>query len=412
MESTASWPKEGRIMGEEVREKGPVSEDGVLVPRESKVEPLVSVVLPTLNEEEGIRESIERVKTGLVDAGVRGEVILSDSSTDRTPEIGRELGAHVINPDEKGYGYAYRYAFEQVRGEYVVMGDADTTYDFEELPKLLEPVFRGEADICMGSRLEGEIKDGAMPALHKYVGNPLLTAFLNTFYDTDISDAHSGFRVFHRDVLDELELGTNGMEFASEMVMEAGARDLEIAEVPITYHEREGEATLDSFRDGWRHVKFMLINAPGYLFSIPGIVMGVFGLWVMGMAYWGMPLDGISFGIHSMIAGSLLVILGYQIGSMGVMTSVAGTTIREPRDPISTWVAENVKLEHGATIGLLLLLGGSAYAGLMLAQWVATGFSSLPFLKGDVVAFTAIVLGVQTIFGSFFMSAIAGKNGV
>jgi glycosyltransferase involved in cell wall biosynthesis len=223
---------------------------GPVVSPESDSVPTISVVMPTLNEEAGIAECITRIKNGLEEIGVRGEIIVADSSDDRTPEIAAAMGAVVVHPDEPGYGYAYRYAFEHARGEYVVIGDADTTYDFEELPKLFERVANGDADMSMGSRLGGEIKDGAMPALHRYVGNPLLTAFLNLFYDAGVSDAHSGFRVIRRDVLQELDLETDGMEFASEMIMEAGAQGLEIAEEPITYHEREGKATLDSFQDG------------------------------------------------------------------------------------------------------------------------------------------------------------------
>ncbi|MDX1748146.1 MAG: glycosyltransferase family 2 protein, partial [Halobacteriales archaeon] len=254
---------------------------GFLVTDDDDTTPVVSVVMPTMNEEEGIGECIDRIVEGATALGLPTEIVVSDSSSDRTPEIARDRGARVVEPDRPGYGYAYRYAFARVRGEYVVMGDADTTYDFAELPRLFEPILDGEADMVMGSRLEGEILPGAMPKLHQYVGNPLLTKFLNVFYGAGVSDAHSGFRVIRRSTLEELNLGTDGMEFASEMVMEAAARDLEIAELPITYHERKGEATLESFRDGWRHVRFMLMNAPGYLFSVPGALMVLLGSLLM-----------------------------------------------------------------------------------------------------------------------------------
>ena len=382
-----------------------------LLPADSETEPVLSVVMPTLNEEEGIRECIERVTTALDELALPGEVVISDSSTDRTPEIARAMGAVVVEPDEAGYGYAYRYAFEQVRGDYVVMGDADTTYDFETIPELLGPVRDGDADICMGSRLEGEIRDGSMPTLHQYVGNPLLTTFLNSFYDAGVSDAHSGFRVFSKEALETLELETDGMEFASEMIMDAGARDLEIAEVPIIYHEREGEETLDSFRDGWRHVRFMLVNAPGYLFSVPGISMWLVGLLIMGLAFGGASLGPYSPGMHSMVLGSLLVLIGFQVFTMGVFSTIAGDPIREPTDPLTTMLQEKLRLERGVAAGFTLFGLGSIYAVYLVSQWVASGFSTVPLLLADIVAFTAIVVGLQTMFSSFLLSAVADRSG-
>jgi len=398
----------GSETGQRQRQQEEVSvETDLILPEESDLEPVLSVVMPTLNEEAGIVECINRIKNAVKELQITAEIIISDSSTDRTPELAAANGAIVVEPDEPGYGYAYRYAFERARGEYIAIGDADTTYDFEELPKLFEKVSRGDADMVMGSRLEGEIKDGAMPPLHQYVGNPLLTRFLNAFYDAGVSDAHSGMRVFSRRALAELDLDTTGMEFASEMIMDAGARDLTIKEVPITYHEREGEATLESFRDGWRHVRFMLLNAPGYLFSIPGLVFGVLGLLVMGLSYSGVELAGLHLGTHSLIAGSLLTLVGYQIGSFGVFATVASDPIRRPSDRVTTWITENLRLEQGVVTGLALFTLGSAYGLYLLFEWAASGFSQLPLFTSDIIAFTAIVLGLQTIFGSFFMSAIA-----
>ncbi|WP_458208917.1 glycosyltransferase family 2 protein [Haladaptatus sp. NG-SE-30] len=381
--------------------------DELLFGADSEVTPTLSVIMPTLNEEGGIRKCIEMVKRGISKIGVTTEIIISDSSSDRTPEIAREMGAIVVEPDKPGYGYAYQYAFKHARGEYIAIGDADTTYDFEDLPRLMDKVIDGEAEMVMGSRLGGEIKPGAMPKLHQYIGNPLLTKFLNVFYGAGVSDAHSGFRVIDREALDKLDLKTSGMEFASEMIMEAGARDMTIEEVPITYHEREGDATLDSFSDGWRHVKFMLVNAPGYLFSVPAMVLSGIGLLVMALAYFGISIGGVHVGLHSMIAGSLLAIGGYQVGSLGVFATVAGNPIKQSQQPVMGWLLKRLQLEHAATLGLLMFAGGATYAGYLLVQWVTSGFVELPLLMDDIVAFTAIILGVQTVFSSFFMSAIA-----
>ncbi len=383
------------------------SRDGLLLGATSEESPTLSIVMPTLNEEEGIEQCIRWVKEALEELQVTGEVIISDSSTDRTPEIAKQCGAIVVQPDEPGYGYAYRYAFERTRGEYVVIGDADTTYDFRELPKLFERISSGDADLVMGTRLGGEIEPGAMPALHQHVGNPLLTWFLNLFYDAGVSDAHSGFRIISRDALDTMDLESDGMEFASEMIMEAGAKDLEIAEVPITYHERVGEATLESFSDGWRHVRFMLVNAPGYLFSVPGMVLAVLGTALLGLGSADVSLLGYEPGIHSMVAGSLLMIVGFQIGSFGYLASLAADPINEPEDRLTSWVSKHFSLERMLLLGGGLLGVGLGTTAAMLYRWFASGFTVLPVLWIDIVAVTAIVLGLQMVFWAFFASILS-----
>jgi hypothetical protein len=382
-------------------------ESGLLVPRRSETDPVVSIVMPTMNEEAGIEECIERAKSALEALSLPGEIIVSDSSDDRTPDIATELGAHVVTPDEEGYGYAYRYAFERARGEYIVIGDADTTYDFEELPKLLECLQQTGADIVMGSRLAGEIKPEAMPNLHQYIGNPLLTRFLNVFYEAGVSDAHSGFRVLKRDALDQLDLRSDGMEFASEMIMQAAEHDLRIEEVPIVYHPREGDATLESFRDGWRHVRFMLLNAPGYLFSGPAIGLGIVGAVMMSLSLMDRPFAGVYFGQHTMIAGCLVTIVGYQIGSLGLFSSVAAEPIRSPRDPVTEFVLKRFRLEHGTMLGLGLFTVGALYTTYLIVRWVQSGYTELPIIPVNLLAFTVLVLGIQTVFYSFFLSLLA-----
>jgi hypothetical protein len=317
------------------------------------------------------------------------------------------MGARVVRPDGKGYGYAYLYAFERVRGDIIAMGDADTTYDFEELPKLFHIIESGRADMAMGSRLQGEIKKGAMPPLHQYIGNPLLTRFLNFFYGAGVSDAHSGMRVFTRDAYERMDLKTTGMEFASEMIMEAGARDLRIEEVPITYHPREGEATLDSFHDGWRHVRFMLVNAPGYLFSGPGLILAAAGFTVMLLALLDVSIGGMNFGVNSMVAGSLFTLVGAQVACFGAFATLIGEPIREANDPLTRLLRGRVQLEHGATAGIVLAAVGGAYMSYVVAEWAANGFASVPLYEINIAALTLVVLGVQLVFTSFFLSVIA-----
>ena len=388
--------------GSESRDTG----ESRLVGPDSDQRPALSVVMPTLNEEAGVRECIASIERAVEELQIPTEVVVSDSSTDRTPELAEQAGAIVVEPDEPGYGYAYRYAFERARGDVIAMGDADTTYDFEELPELVAELERTGADMVMGSRLEGTIEAGAMPALHKYVGNPLLTGFLNTFYGTEVSDAHSGFRVFTREALNAMDLETDGMEFASEMVMAASAADLDVAEVPITYHEREGEETLDSFRDGWRHVRFMLTNAPTYLFSGPGVGAAVFGLLVVLLALTGTPAFGRSFGVNSMIAGSVFLIVGAHAVALGVFCRVAGRTIGQPTDPVTGFIVERVSVERGVAAGAVLFVGGVGYASYLVWTWASSGFAVVPSAMQSLGACLAIVVGLQTVFSSFFLSVI------
>jgi hypothetical protein len=363
--------------------------------------------MPTLNEEAGIAECIRRVERAFARLDVDGEILVSDSSTDRTPEIAREMGARVVTPDQPGYGYAYRYAIERAKGDIIAMGDADTTYDFEELPDLVEPVVEGEADMVLGSRLDGEILPGSMPPLHKFVGNPLLTKLLNLFYGTDVSDAHSGMRVFTKEAYDRMDLHTTGMEFASEMIMEAGAKDLRVEEVPITYHPRTGEAELDSFRDGWRHVRFMLLNAPGYLFTGPGLMLTTSGVLLLLIALSDLQVGSVEPGVNSVIAGCLFVVVGAQVTSLGAFATLAGEPINEADDPITTLLIRYVKLEHGATVGALVFLCGVAFASFGVFRWVRGGYAAVPSVEQNIVGFTAMVLGLQLVFASFLLSMFA-----
>jgi len=373
---------------------------------DSEVRPVISVVLPTLNEEEGVGPCIEQIKASLATLESPAEIVVVDSSTDRTPAIARAKGAIVVEPEESGYGAAYRCGFAHARGDLLVMGDADTTYDFTAMPRLLEPLLLGQADICLGSRFDGRIEQGAMPALHRYVGNPLLTGFLNRFYDTGVTDAHSGFRALTRDALDRLDLRSDGMEFASEMVMAASAANVDVAEVPITYHDRVGEETLDSFQDGWRHVRFMLVNAPGYLFTLPGVTTLLLGTVVMAASLLGVVTAGVAFGIQTMIGGSMLAIVGFQLLCFGVFSSFLGTPIREPRDPLVAGVRSQFRLEYGLAAGAGLTVGG-----LVAMMYLQAGGTSLPSPVWTLLAATTVVLGLLTVFSSFFVGILTERAG-
>lgn len=324
---------------------------------------------------------------------------MADNSEDDTPIIARDLGAKVVIPDRNGYGYAYRYGFSNAVGKFIVMGDADDTYDFMDIPRLLTPVMNGEADMVIGSRLNGKIEKGAMPWHHRWIGNPLLTWFLNLFYKAGVSDSHSGFRVISREALDKLDLRSDGMEFASEMIIEASEKGLRIKEVPISYHKRINDnSKLSSFSDGWRHLRFMLLNTPDYLFTYPGLLflfIGIVSL-VSGM----LSLD-LGFMPRSwfVVAGNLSALIGFEIIFFGFFSKI----YRGKKLP------EYFTLEKGASVGVLAFAVGFIYLLILVSEWMYSGLS--PSLGQAMIGFTALVLGIQTFFSSFLLSVIAhGKK--
>ncbi|MFH5800271.1 glycosyltransferase family 2 protein [Haladaptatus sp. CMAA 1911] len=382
--------------------------------------PVLSIILPTKNEEEGIEESITKAKAAIDSVGLPGEIIVSDSSTDRTPQIAREMGVTVISPDKPGYGYAYRYAFDRARGDYIVIGDADNTYDFLELPKLLVPVRDGDADIVFGSRLSGTIEEGAMPWLHQHIGNPVLTAFVNVFYGAGISDAHSGFRVISRDALDKLDLQTDGMEFATEMVVDAGSKELNLEDVPITYHRRTGEATLNTFEDGWRHVKFMLLYAPGYLLSIPALLIALFGMYIVGLAMFDTRFIGslfgsridLFFGVQMLLVGSVMTLAGTQIGTLGLFLASITVGDRYPKDTATQWMSERLDPDYGIYLGVVLtLVGGTSLLGAVISRNVGDP-NSLSISVTQIVWLLVTIIGIQMLATGFYARTLLAREGV
>jgi glycosyltransferase involved in cell wall biosynthesis len=361
----------------------------------------VSVVIPSKDEEETIGVCINKIRKVFESGGVVGEIIVSDSSKDRTPIIAKKLGAKVVTPDRKGYGYAYTYGFRHVKGKYVIIGDADDTYDFTEMPRLLEPLMKGEADLVIGSRFKGKIEKGAMPWHHRWIGNPALTWFLNFFFKAGVSDAHSGFRAITKEALERLNLDAEGMEFASEMIIKAVDKGLRVKEVPISYYKRRNNnSKLSSFQDGWRHLKFMLMYAPNYLFVYPGISLFLFGFLLMIFALLNVYIGYVP-GAHSMIAGSLLIIAGYQVLFFGLFAKVHR----------GKGVPRFLTLERGVAAGILLFTAGIAYTSYLVLGWASSNFSSLPPIEIDIIGFTLIVIGIQTFFSSFMLSIIAnGKR--
>ena len=364
----------------------------------SSEEPDVTFIFPSKNEEKTIAEVIQKAQKAAQQLGLTYEIIVPDNSTDATPQIATSLGAKVLTPDKHGYGYAYTYALRHARGKYIVMADADGTYDLEEAPKLLQPLLQDKADIVLGTRLKGKIMPGAMPWLHRYIGNPLLTFILNKFYGTKVSDAHTGFRAAKREAIQKLNLNTPGMEFASEFLAKAAYLNLRITEVPITYHpRREGtQSKLNSLRDGWRHLKLLLILAPKFLYYIPGAAMLITGITLMLASLLRANL-GYSPGIHSAILGGMLAILGNTLAGLGLIADLhLAKTIGKPTSRITNLLTK-LTVEKTLAIAATLITLGLVYALGLFTIWIQSGYRYIPLRGENTIALTLIVLGAQTV---------------
>src|SRR3954447_14984204 len=303
----------------------------VLVP--ALMTPRVSVVIPCLNEAENIEACVHAAWDALIDNKISGEVLVVDNgSTDGSAALAQAAGATVVHEPRRGYGSAYLAGFAAARGDYIVMADADLTYDFGDIPRFVEQLDDG-AQLVMGDRMDS-IQDGAMPWLNRYVGNPVLSGFLNLLYKTNVRDVHCGMRALRRDVLPTLDLNSTGMEFASEMVIRAAKRNLDVREFPIEYHPRGGESKLSPFHDGWRHLRLMLVYSPMALFIVPGLVMMALGVLVSLAVFGHISVSGRAFYAHTLIGGSLLIIVGTQVVGLGLCGRAYGHFQLNVRDPL------------------------------------------------------------------------------
>jgi glycosyltransferase involved in cell wall biosynthesis len=367
--------------------------------------PLVSVVIPCLNEAETIQECVRRARAGLHGAGVSGEILVSDNgSADGSPELAEAAGATVLREPRRGYGSAYLAGLAAARGRYVVMADADLTYDFRDIPRFVEELDDG-ADFVIGDRMDN-IHPGAMPWLHRYVGNPVLTGILNLFFRTGVKDAHCGMRAVRRDQLPRLDLRTTGMEFASEMVIRAAKEQLDVRQVPIEYHPRGGESKLSSFRDGWRHLRFLLVHSPTHLFVVPGLVLFVLGALMEAVVLSQLEFFGREWDVHAMIAGALLVIVGAQVVALGLCAHAYGTYFMGERDAWFDRMRARFRLEHGLLLGGILLLAGVVIGAVILVIWADRGFGQLSEVRLATLGATLFILGIQTVFSSFLLSIL------
>jgi glycosyltransferase involved in cell wall biosynthesis len=365
----------------------------------------VSVVIPCLNEAGSIERCVRMAQEALDELDFKGEVIVADNgSEDGSAELAKRAGALVVFEQRRGYGSAYMAGFAAAAGDYIVMADADLTYDFGDIPRFVEAL-DGGADLVMGNRMKG-IQPGAMPWLHRYVGNPALSGLLNLFFRTGVRDAHCGMRAVRRSALPQLDLRTTGMEFASEMVVRAGKERMAISEIPIHYHAREGDSKLSSFRDGWRHLRFLLVHSPNWLFIIPGAVMAFLGVLVAATVALQIDVFGRAWDLHSMVAGALLMIVGTQVLALGLCAHAYGTYFMAERDPWFDRMRARFRLEHGLLLGGAIALAGIVIFGIIMVTWIDRGFGSLSEERLAVLAATLIIVGIQIFFSSFLLSIL------
>lgn len=383
------------------------------VPAAQEAEVEVSIVMPCLNEAESLAQCLSSAREGLATAGVAGEVVVADNgSTDGSQEIAREHGARVVNVSRRGYGAALAGGIEAARGRFVVMGDADGSYDFTAVEPFIARLRAGD-DLVMGNRFEGGVREGAMPFLNRYLGNPALSFIGRLFFKAGIGDFHCGLRAFRRDAILALGLRSEGMEFASEMVVRATLDELRISEVPTTLSPdlRTRRPHLRPWRDGWRHLRFLLLFSPRWLFFYPGLLLMVLGLAIDAALLPGvLEVMGIRFDVHTLVYANAMVVIGYQAILFAVFARVYAMTAGFlPGRPWLRAFVERWELEAGLALGFALVVAGLALSAGAVAVWGGTGFEDLDYqdtLRIVLPASTLLVLGVQTLLASFFVSIL------
>ena len=373
----------------------------------------VTVLMPCLNEAETLEQCIIKAQRGLADIGVRGEVVIGDNgSTDGSQDLARSLGARAVDVPIRGFGAALLGGIREARGRYIIMGDSDDSYDFSRLGLFVEKLREGY-DLVMGNRFRGGIAPGAMPPLHRYLGNPVLSGIGRLFFASPVRDFHCGLRGFNRASIMALGLRTTGMEFASEMVVKATIQRLRITEVPTTLSPdgRSRPPHLRSWRDGWRHLRFLLLFSPRFLFLFPGFLLAGVGLATIAWLLPGPQMVGsVSFDVNTLLFASAAVIIGAKLILFWLYAKVfAVSEGLLPPDPRLERLFKYVTLEVGVILGALTFIAGIVLALLGVAEWRAAEFGTLDVrrsLRWAVSSVTLMVLGCQGVFASFFLSVL------
>jgi glycosyltransferase involved in cell wall biosynthesis len=378
---------------------------------------LVSVVLPCLDEAETLERCVRRAVDTLAASGLAGEVIVADNgSTDGSQEIAARAGARVVPVPERGYGAALLGGIAAARGKHVVMGDADDSYDFGEVPAFVAKLEEGN-DLVMGSRFRGRIEPGAMPFLHRWLGNPVLSFLGRLFFKVPTSDFHCGIRAFRKEAIDRLGLRTTGMEFASEMVVKASLFGLRIGEIPVTLR-RDGRSRpphLRTWRDGWRHLRFLLMYSPRWLYLWPGLLLVLAGA---GLLAWLYPrprhVGAATLDVHAMLGAAVMVLVGVEALTFAVFAKVFAVTEGFlPPDPRVSRLSRLLTLEAGLVASVLLLAAGAGLCGLVVRDWAASVFNYLDYsvsMRKMIPGALLLVLGAHGLLSSFFLSILGLKR--
>jgi len=376
--------------------------------REPAVE--VSVVMPCLDEARTVGSCVHKAVETLRTIGVRGEVIVADNgSVDGSREIAERHGARVVREDERGYGSALMRGIEAARAPFIIMADADESYDLTDLERFLAALRAGN-DLVMGTRRRGTILPGAMPWLHRWIGGPLFAWLLRQLFDARISDVHCGMRAFTKYAYRRMQLQTTGMEFASEMVIKACLAKMRVTEIPITLRPdgRDRRPHLRSFRDGWRHLRFILLFSPTHLFLLPGAICLLLGLIpLVALGSGPKVIWGFHFDLHHMLPASALVILGFQVMTTGLFAKTYSHAARlYAGDRTLAIIGRYFNLERGLLLGGLLFSIGFVIDAWLLLQWLESGRGRLDAIRPAIQASTLMIVGAQTIFSSFFLSML------
>jgi glycosyltransferase involved in cell wall biosynthesis len=381
----------------------------------------LSIVMPCLNEAETIARCVEKARLGIQRAGVRGEIVVADNgSTDDSVQIAGRLGARVVHVKEKGYGSALRGGIQAASGKWIIMGDADDSYDLSDLTGFVKK-FQEGSELVMGCRLPvggGTILPGAMPWKNRWLGNPVLTFVGRFFFKCPAHDFHCGLRGFTKEAFEKMELQTTGMEFASEMVIKATLRKFKISEVPVTLHPdgRSRPPHLKPWRDGWRHLRFMLIYSPRWLFLVPGLLLSALGIiFAAALSVNDIKVSGVELNVGTLMTACMAVVMGFQLVAFAFFTKVFA--IAEgllPEDPKLTRVFKIFTLEKGIVASLVVLLTGTILLLRALWLWKQARFGLLPSMEENlrrlIPAATLVILGIQGVFSSFFMSVLGLKT--
>jgi glycosyltransferase involved in cell wall biosynthesis len=377
----------------------------------------LSILMPCLNEAETLEICIQKALMSLRELDIAGEVIIADNgSTDGSQAIATRMGARVVPVAAKGYGSALMGGIMAARGVYIIMGDADDSYNFSNLGFFVHKLREG-FDLVMGNRFQGGIKPGAMPPLHKYLGNPVLTWVGRLFFASPVGDFHCGLRGFRRDSILKLDLQTTGMEFASEMVVKASVYKLRITEIPtvLSPDGRSRPPHLRTWRDGWRHLRFLLLYSPRWLFLYPGTALMIWGLIIV---VWLLPgtqkIGSISFDVHTLLYGAIAIIIGFQAVTFAFFTKIFAISEKFlPEDPKLNKIFRYVTLETGLIVGVTLILIGIVGSFLSLTIWSETAFGSLDpskTLRLVIPSLTCLTVGLQMVLSSFFLSVLGLKR--